>query len=428
MRVIDFSHFVAGPYCTQILGDLGADVIKIESPVHGDSFRIQPPEIGGESVPFMALNRNKRSVALDLTVAEGREAALALIDEADVLVENFSTGVMQRLGLDYATVSARNPGLVYCSVSAAGREGPMASRLGFDPVYQAELGFIEINGHPDAPGVVSGAAIVDLTAAMMASNAIMAALLARVRLGKGQRIEVALFDQAAQVVGFHGLEYLATGKNPPRIGNRGTGVMPVGVYQTATGPIFLCCANDRTYRRLALDVFGSSELADSAEYATNAQRSKNRVQLDEEIHRRLAVASRDHWVDKMRAAGVPGGPVRTVEEAFSSKDMRERGLLSQIQHPSVGPVSNLAPSYRLSLTPVVDPVAAPTLGQHTDEVLASVLGYDEERLAALARARGCDWTEWRRPYSVNGNCWMGANSPLGRRSSRLSKRTIPTHC
>ncbi|MDO8704343.1 MAG: CoA transferase [Sulfuricaulis sp.] len=385
LRVIDFSHFVAGPYCTLILGDFGADVLKIENPVVGDNIRLhRPPALGGEGAAYLWTNRNKRGLALDVSLPAGRDIALALIDQADVLVENFSTGVMDRLGLGYAELSARNPRLIYCSISAAGRDGAMAQRMGFDPIAQAESGFMAINGHPDSDGVVAGAPIMDITTGMMASNAILAALAARERLGQGQYIEIAMFDQAAQLVSYRAIGYLATGIEPPRVGNMGRANTPVGVYPTATGPIYLCCANERTYRRLALDVFGRADLADGPEYANLAARLANFDGFNDIVRAILATNTRDHWIDKMRAAGVPVGAVATIAEAFSGADMRERGLLSEIPHPTAGTVPNVAPPYRLSLTPVVDPVAAPTLGQHTREVLHSLLKLDDAALAELA--------------------------------------------
>lgn len=386
VRVVDFSHFVSGPYCTQILADFGAEVWKIEKPAGGDDFRThKPPALGGEGVPYLWTNRNKKGLAIDLGNDAGRELALQLIDRADVLVENFSAGVMGRLGLDYETVSARNPGLVYCSISAAGREGPLANKVGFDPIAQAESGFMALNGHPGQEGVVAGSPIIDITTGMMASNAVLAALAARQRDGAGQLVEVAMFDQAAQMVGFRALNFLATGAEPQRVGNSSQHVVPIGVYPTATGPIYLCCANERSYQRLARDVLERPDLAEG-EFATNGGRARNKDRLNAMLHELLASRSRDAWMEKMRSAGVPAGAVLTVGEAFSGPDMRERGLLSAIPHPSAGTVPNIAPPLRFSRTPVADPVAAPLLGQHTREVLRDALGLDEAALDAAAAA------------------------------------------
>ncbi len=384
IRVVDFSHFLSGPYCTQILADFGAEVWKIEKPGSGDDFRShQPPSLGGEGIGYLWTNRNKKGLTIDLASSAGRELALQLIDRADVLVENFSAGVMQRMGLDYETVAARNPRLIYCSISAAGREGPLADRVGFDPIAQAESGFMAINGHPESEGVVAGAPIIDITTGMMASNAVMAALAARERHGFGQLVEIAMFDQAAQMVGFRAVNYLATGVEPVRVGNSSQHVVAIGAFPTATGPIYLCCANDRSYQRLVRQVLGRADLAEG-DFADNAGRARRRDWLRQEVRTMLEAQPREYWLQKMRAAGVPVGAVLTVGEAFSGPDMRERGLLSAIPHPTAGTVPNVAPPFRLSRTPVVDPVAAPTLGQHTREVLRDVLGMDDAAFGALA--------------------------------------------
>lgn len=384
IRVVDFSHFLSGPYCTQILADFGAEVWKIEKPSGGDDFRShKPPALGGEGIAYLWTNRNKKGLAIDLASSAGRELALQLIDRADVLVENFSAGVMQRMGLDYEAVAARNPRLVYCSISAAGREGPLANRVGFDPIAQAESGFMAINGHPDSEGVVAGSPIIDITTGMMASNAVMAALAARERHGFGQLVEIAMFDQAAQMVGYRAVNYLATGVEPMRVGNSSQHVVAIGVFPSATGPIYLCCANERSYQRLVRQVLDRADLAEG-ELADGAGRARRRDWLRQEIQSALKLQSQEHWLEKMRAAGVPVGAVRTIGEAFSGSDMRERGLLSAIPHPTAGTIPNVAPPFRLSRTPVVDPVAAPTLGQHTQEVLRDALGMDGAALAALA--------------------------------------------
>ncbi|MEO8296310.1 MAG: CoA transferase [Burkholderiales bacterium] len=385
VRVIDFSHFVAGPYCTMMLGDLGAQVLKIEQPGLGDNMRaLQPPALAGEGAAYMWTNRNKQSLTLDVGTPAGREAVLALIDTADVLVENFSTGVMERLGLGYEALAARNPRLIYCAVSASGREGSMASRLGFDPIAQAESGFMALTGHPEGEPVLAGVPVMDITTGMMASNAIMAALYAREHLGKGQYIDIAMFDQAAQLVSFRAYNYLVTGEEPPRNGNNNRARTPIGLYPTATEPIYICCSNERTYRRLALDVLGRTDLADDAAYANNRARAKNYDAFNDILKGLLRQHPREHWLEKMRAAGVPVAPVATVTEVYSGEDMRERGLLSEIPHPTAGMVPNVAPPYRFSLTPVADPVAAPLLGQHTEAILRSALQYDDDAIERLA--------------------------------------------
>ncbi|MSO77782.1 MAG: CoA transferase [Alphaproteobacteria bacterium] len=385
IRVIDFTHFLAGPMATLILGDLGAEIIKIEKPA-GEDFRALSPMHGGEGAPFLWSNRNKRSVALDLSKSAGRAIARALIATADVVVENFSTGVMAGFGLDYASLSAGNPRLVYCSVSAYGRDGPFASRLGFDPIVQAESGFMTLVGFPDREPVRTGPSIMDVGTGMMASNAILGALMARERLGRGQYVEVSLFDTAMVVAGFHMMNYLVTGAVPNRFGNTSPDSAPMGVFHGSDGPFYLACANDRTFHRLARDVLGRPELADDPDFAETARRVPNSAKLAAILAPIFATADRETWVGQMRRAGVPAGPVRTVAEAFAAPEVTERGIASAIPHPTAGSVPNIRLPIRLAGTPLVDPVAAPTVGQHTEDVLRRVLDYDRARLDALADA------------------------------------------
>src|SRR3954466_11599083 len=262
LLVVDFTRVVAGPACTQTLGDFGAEVIKIENPDGGDDTRsYEHAELAGESAAFVSLNRNKRDIALDLTQPQAREVALQLIARADVVVENFSSGVMKKYGLDYASVAPSNPRLVYCSISAYGRQGRFASRPGFDPITQAESGFMSLNGFPDGPPVRTGPPAIDMVTGMSACNAILLALLARDRLGRGQLVEVALFDIALSMTGFYGMAYLMTGTNFSRQGNSPNGSPSVGLYQASDAPFYVACANDRLYRRLVIEVLGRPDLA-----------------------------------------------------------------------------------------------------------------------------------------------------------------------
>ncbi len=389
IRVVDFSHFLAGPLATMLLADLGADVIKVEKPDGGDDFRTFQPRIGPDddvSAAFVWANRNKRSIALDLKRPEGRQVALDLAVTADVVVENFSAGVMTSLGLDHGTLSALNPRLVYCAVSAYGRSGPDADRLGFDPIVQAETGFMSLTGPPDGEPTRSGPAIMDMSTGMMACNAVLGALMARHRHGVGQYLEVSLFDTATLMLGFHAANYLVTGVPHRRTGNTSADAAPVGVFHTADGPLYLAVANDRIFRRLATEVLGRPDLAADPDYAEAAARVPNRFRLAAQLEAVLATAPRRHWLDRLRAAGVPAGAVRTLDEGLGSAEMAGRGTLSQIEHPTLGPVPNMAPPFRFAGTPVVDPVAAPTVGQHTGEILADVLGYGPEQIAALTEA------------------------------------------
>jgi formyl-CoA transferase len=386
LLVIDFTRVVAGPACTQTLADFGAEVIKIENPDGGDDTRhYEHADLAGESAAFVSLNRNKRSIALDLTKPEACDVARALIARADVVVENFSSGVMKKYGLDYASVAPGNPRLVYCSISAYGRQGPFASRPGFDPITQAESGFMSLNGFPDGPPVRTGPPAVDMLTGMSACNAILLALVARDRLGRGQHVEVALFDIALAMTQFYGMAYLMTGVNPSRQGNSPNGSPSVGVYNASDAPFYIACANDRLYRRLVVEVLGRPDLA-SGEFSDRRSRTANRDRLRAILTGIFVQDLRENWVTKMKAANIPVGYLRTVEEAFNSPEVRERHRLSQIPHPAAGFVPNIESPLNLGLTPMIDPVAAPLLGQHTREVLSEKLGYDDARIAALTNA------------------------------------------
>ena len=386
LLVVDFTRVVAGPACTQTLADFGAEVIKIENPDGGDDTRsYEHADLAGESAAFVSLNRNKRDITLDLTKPEAREVARELIARADVVVENFSSGVMRKYGLDYASVESSNPRLVYCSISAYGRQGPFASRPGFDPITQAESGFMSLNGFPDGPPVRTGPPAVDMMTGMSACSAILMALIARDRIGRGQHVEVALFDIALAMTQFYGMAYLMTGVNPSRQGNSPNGSPSVGVYNGSDAPFYIACANDRLYRRLVIEVLGRPDLA-SGEFGDRRSRTANRDKLRAILTGIFVQDVRESWVTKMKAAKIPVGYLRTVEEAFNSPEAREGHRLSHIPHPLAGSVPNIESPLHLGLTPAVNPVAAPLLGQHTREVLRKTLGYDDARIAALADA------------------------------------------
>jgi formyl-CoA transferase len=376
---------VAGPACTQTLGDFGAEIIKIENPDGGDDTRAyEHAEIGGESAAYLSLNRNKRGIALDLAVPEAREIARELICKADVVVENFSGGVMRKFGLDYESVAPLNPRLIYCSISAYGRSGPFATRPGFDPITQAESGFMSLNGFPDGPPVRTGPPIVDMATGMAACNAILLALLARDKLGRGQQVEVALFDIAMAMTGFYGMAYLINGQNPGRFGNSPSGSPTVGVYEASDGPLYMACANDRLYRRLVTEVLDRPDLVTDPRFATRKARSDNKEKLRAAIAEVFASDCLENWMAKMKVANIPVGYLRTVEEGFNAPEARERNRLSRIAHPTAGWVPNIEPPVSMSLTQAVDPVAAPLLGEHTLEILHNTLGYDDGRIAELA--------------------------------------------
>ncbi|MGY3607395.1 MULTISPECIES: CaiB/BaiF CoA transferase family protein [unclassified Bradyrhizobium] len=386
IRVIDFSHFIAGPFATMILADMGAEVVKIEAPEKGDDLRRYPPLHPDlrHGAPFLWTNRNKRSVAVNLKSPEGLKVARELIATADVVVENFSTGVMKRLGLDYDNCRRIKRDVIYCSVSAYGRDGAFADRLGFDPIAQVESGFVSMNGYADREGVRALSPVMDISTAMMASNAILGAVVARQRSGVGQAIEVSLFDTAVLMTGYATLQHLFSGADTQRHGNTSPDTCPSGVFQAQDRSFYINCGNDKIFQRLMAQVMGRADMATAEIYATGPERIRRRDELFAILGEAFAQQPWSYWQSRMRAAGVPCGQVRSVGEAIRSPEARERAIVTRIPHPTVGWVPNVSLPIRYSETPVVDPVVAPAVGQHTEEVLREVLGYDDARLARLA--------------------------------------------
>lgn len=376
LRVLDFSHVFAGPFCTMALGDMGADVVKVEPP-GGDSTRgFQPPSLGGESPSFLGMNRNKRGIVLDLGRDAERRTAYKLALKADVLVENFATGVMARFGLDPQNLLEQNPALIYCSISAYGRDGPLANRAGYDAVMQAESGMMSLNGHADGEPHKTALPFVDLATGMFAAQAILAALVVRERSGKGQFIDVPLFDTAVALTSYQMMNFLASGQNPRRIGNHSPVVAPVDLFQASDGQFFLNVASDRVWNRLVV-VLDDPPVLRSAEFQTMSARVRNNARLKEVLMAIFRTKSLDDWLQAMRTAGVPAGPVRSIEEAAASQEMRERGILGSAPHTSLGEVPDIRLPMHFHSTPMRRPQGAPQLGEHTDQVLSDWLGRAE---------------------------------------------------
>lgn len=387
VRVLDFTHFIAGPLATMMLADMGADVIKIEPPARGDELRYYPPAPAAtpeQGAPFFWANRNKRSLALDLKLEAARAIARSLVEHADVVVENFSTGVMARLGLDHHACRRLNPRAVYCSISAYGRDGPGADRLGFDPVVQAESGFVAMNGYPDRQGVRASSAVMDIGSALVVGNAILGALLARTHMGEGQYVEVALYDAALLMTGWVTSQHLMCGFEHRRHGNTSTETCPSGVFQAQDAAFYINCGNDRIFQRLALQVLECPELANDPVLTDRNGRLAQREALFERLQSIFATRPWSHWRERMRQAQIPCGEVRSVAQALRAPEARERERVTWIPHPVLGEVPNLESPIRYEKTPMVDPVAAPGIGEHSTEVLREVLGYGEDRIAALA--------------------------------------------
>lgn len=384
IRVIDFSRLIAGPYATQMLADMGADVIKIENPQGGDDARkLVVPAIEGQGAMYLWANRNKRSITLDLRKEEARQVVRELVAGADVVVENFSAGVMDRFGLGYGELSRINPRLVYCAISAFGRHGKFAGRAGFDPIAQAESGLFSLSGYPDQPPVRVGASVIDVTTAIIASNVVLGALMARARHGRGQYVEASLWDSAVALIGPIGMNYLMTGQDEVRIGNGSKNAAPAGLYRCADGELYLTCASDKTYQQFVVQVLERPDLQSHPDFATYAQRVRNAEALDAILEECFSRRTRAELLEKALQHGVPLGVVRSVAQAYSSEEMQDHGLISSIPHPLAGEIPAIGAPFKMFGTPLADPVAPPVLGQHTQEILRSVLGYGDARISTL---------------------------------------------
>ncbi len=384
IRVLDLTRIVAGPFCTMQLADLGAEIIKIERPGYGDDTRFfKPPEAGGESHFFMAFNRNKKSVALDLGSDAGRDIVHQLAAKSDVLIQNFRPGVMQRLGLDYDAMKVRHPHLIYCSISSYGQEGSMADRPGFDPVLQAEFGLMAITGDPAGDPLRSPLSLTDLFVGLYASTSILSAVIARGEHGRGQHIDLALMDGAAAALGNFAQSYFCTGENPVRTGNTHAVAVPVGAFHAKDGMLYLACATDPQFHSLCRDVIDRPEWIEDPRFRRNPDRAANRDELMRLLNEIFAARPLDYWIPKFRATGVAGGPVRSVSEALESTEVAERDMVVTVPHPTAGDLRMLGTPYKMSDTPAARPAAAPLLGQHTDEVLRDLLEMDEGAIAAL---------------------------------------------
>ena len=385
IRVLDLSRILAGPWCAMILGDLGAEVIKVENPGHGDDTRtFGPPFKDGESAYYLAANRNKKSLLCDLKSNEGRDIIRGLAADADVLVENFRFGQMEKFDLALDGLRAANPKLITCSISGYGRESPVAERAGYDFMIQAESGLMSIIGEPGGEPMKVGVAISDLITGNNAAQAVLAALLARHKTGRGQHIDLALLDCQVAALANVGSAYLMTGEAPDRHGNAHAAVAPYEPFETADEPIALAIGNNRQFETLCR-VLGLDDLLDDPRYGDNASRVNNRASLKPALEAVFKSDGRDAWLEKLHAAGLPAGAIRTVDEVLESPEIAARGLIREIDHPAMGKSRLMASPLKLSDTPVVEPKAPPMLGQHTVEVLTGVLGWQREKAEDYAK-------------------------------------------
>ena len=384
--IVDLSRILAGPYCTMILADMGATVYKIEHPQGGDDSRGFGPYVNGESAYYMSINRNKRSLAVNLKHPRGLALVLEMVRRADVVVENFRPGTMERLGLGYEVLRAINPRIIYAAISGFGHSGPYMHKPGYDIVAQGMSGLMSITGHPDGPPTRVGASIGDLTGGMFAVIGILGALAERQRSGTGQKVDVALLDSQVALLENAVMRYIVAGEMPTRIGNRHPSITPFTSLATADGYVILAIGNDTLWVRLC-EFLGLPALAEDERFTTNSLRTEHWAELEPlliPIFRRRTTAS---WIESLEAAGIPCGPINTVDKVIADPQVKARRMIQSIEHPVLGHFPVTASPIKLSKTPLdAEFSSAPTLGQDTAEVLRTFLGLDEAAIGELLAA------------------------------------------
>jgi len=384
ITVLDLTRVLSGPYCTMLLADMGARVIKVEQPGKGDDTRAWgPPFLEGESAYFLSINRNKESVTLDFKHPEGRALLEQLIAKADVLVENFRPGTLTKLGLDYDTLSKKYPRLIYCSISGFGHTGPRWKQPGYDAVMQAEGGLMSVTGAADGPPYRLGVAIVDIVSGMFAAYGVSMALFSRERSGKGQEVDLAMLDATVALLTYQAGNYFASGKVPARLGNRHPSIVPYETFTASDGEFVLAVGNDDQWKRFC----AVAGLPGDERFATNRQRVSGYDALRPFVADRLREKPRAFWIDGLTKAGVPCGSVRNFDELFADPQLDAREMIAMVEHATIGPLRTLGVPVKLSDTPGAVRTPPPTLGQHTDAVLRSDLGISADAIAALRRQK-----------------------------------------
>lgn len=385
IRILDLCRVVSGPFATMQLGDLGADVVKIERPSAGDEARgYGPPFVQGESAYYMSVNRNKRSIAVDLKSAEGLQLLRDLACKADVIIENFRPGAMERLGLGYEELTQLNPGLIYCGISGFGRTGKDANRPGYDLILQGEGGVMSITGHPDGPPMKVGTSIADLVTGLYAAQAVLAALSQKQRTGEGGRIDVSMLDAMASLLTFNAGMYFASGESPTRRGNAHPTISPYEPFEASDGWFNLAVANDKFWA-IFCKIMDLQELQYKDIFSTAPKRAANRNALRAEIAPLFLTQSRDYWIKFFDDASLPCGAIRSVGEVCEAETLIERGVSRRMQHPKAGELRYIASAIRFDDQSPPEPSPPPLLGEHGEAILQDWLALDEGRIDRLAR-------------------------------------------
>ena len=384
VRVLDLSRVFAGPLCGMVLADFGAEVIKVEHPGRGDDTRDWGMRIGHtETTYYNSMNRNKRSITVDLQTPEGVKIIHDLLPQCDVVIQNFKTGGAEKLGLGYAQLKAIKPDLIYCSVAGYDSSGPEAKRPGYDLVIQGEAGLMALNGEASQPPLKFGVAAVDMMTGMYAAQAVLAALFRRSTTGQGRHIEMALYDCGLMITGYYGLDAMLLGHDPQRYGNAHPSIVPYGMYDAADGPLIIAVGNNSQFDKFCRLCLERPDIVEDPRFATNVERAKNRLALGPMLKELIASFPRDLLLQRLTAAGIPCGRVAGLHEALTSERTRRSGLLRDMPHPVAGTTPVFAPPYRLDGQRLPVRQAPPTLGEGTREVLQQLLQLPEEQLQAL---------------------------------------------
>jgi len=383
IRVLDLSRVLAGPYCTMQLGDMGAEIIKIEQPGSGDDTRRWgPPWAGGESAYYLCANRNKKSVTLNFKDERARDILRELARQSDIVVENFKVGALDRMGIGYEALSSVNPQLIWCSITGYGQDGPYADHAGYDFVAQGESGLMSITGEVDGEPMKEGVAVVDITTALFAANAILAALHARERTGRGQHIDAALMPSAVAWLANVGSSYLVSGEMPQRYGNAHATIVPYQTFKARDQWIIVGVGNDRQFQALCA-MLEIPEIATDERFATNPQRVAHRDELIALLADIFATDDGVRWLEGMSAAGIPCGPINTIDQVMTHPQIEHRGMIVDVPHPTAGSVKVVGPPVIMSDTPAQVRSHPPLLGEQTDDILRGRIGLSQDEIARL---------------------------------------------